>query len=139
MELALGPIDICFYSGSNWSSFKLGFVTNRDGGAARRESAIRGSFKSEHLIEAVGTENTADVAIINGKTYHGRIVRGLDGDHVLSALQVAARHEYQDTLRQQKRNAVKAAADVEASNHADGPQPTANGNGGAPAAEPVAA
>ena len=138
MELALGPIDICFYSGSNWSSFKLGFVTNRDGGAARRESAIRGSFKSEHLIEAVGTENTADVAIINGKTYHGRVVQGLDGPHVLTALQVAARHEYQNTLKQQKRNAVKAAADVEISNHADG-APAANGNGTTPPAEPVAA
>lgn len=133
MELFLGPLDIRFYSGDNWSSFKLGFVTNRNGGAARRESAVRGSFKSEHLVEALGEENTADVAIVNGKTYYGRVVQGIDGPHTLSALQVAARQEYEATIKQQKRNAVQAAAAAAISDHADGDQ-AQPGDDAAPAA-----
>lgn len=126
MQLSLGPIDLRYYTGQNWSSFELAFVTARQAGVAKRETALRTSFKSEHLVEAFGEERESDSCILNGTTYHGKVVRGADGDeHYISALQVAARAEHQATLRKGLRQADAMAISVDAQSveAADGAQP----------------
>lgn len=112
--LSLGPLELRFTTndtGNNWSNVVFAFVTNRDkGGFSTRETAVRAGFKSEHLLEALGEEDTSSTAVVNGTTYHGRRSKGLDGnDHVLTAEQVAAKAEYLKAMRESRLAAQRAA------------------------------
>lgn len=123
--LSLGPIELRFYSGdtaildpanqgtptNGWTNLELAFVTGRDNaGFSTRETAIKTGFKSDHLLEMTGEEDTSDTVVVNGTTYHGRLARGLDGrNHVLTARQVAAKTEAAKALKESKRLAAQAA------------------------------
>lgn len=102
--LSFGPFELRFYSGTGWSTAEAAFVTARKGGAAQRETAIRTAFKSEHLTELCGEDNPHDTAVVDGVTYTGKTVSGLDKDnpHVITADQVAAR-----AIRNQKLRAAQ--------------------------------
>lgn len=114
IQLPFGiPVQLHAYSGDNWSHFKVSFVGGRNEDGTQRETALQAGFKSDHLVELVGEENAADKAVVNGVTYFGRTVRGIDGDiHQLSALQVAARCEHQKALKQARKTADQAAFTV---------------------------
>lgn len=112
--ISLGPIEFRFLSGKNglnWSDAELAFVTDRnEAGLSTRETALRAGFKSEHLLELAGEDNTADETVLNGTTYHGKRSPGLDGqDHILSSQQVAARAEYIKAMRESRNQARRAA------------------------------
>lgn len=112
IQLPLG-IQLHAYSGDNWSHFKACVVNGRNEDGTQRETAIQAGFKSDHLVEALGQETTDDVAVINGTIYHGRIVRGIDGDvHRITAVQIAARREYERVLKEARRTADQAAFTV---------------------------
>lgn len=107
---SIGPIDIRYYAGQNWSSIELAFVTARKAGLAQRETAIRTSFKSEHLLETCGTENPSDTVTVNGTTYAGRVAEGVDGvGHTISAAQVAARAQVIAAYRRAQQDALNAS------------------------------
>jgi hypothetical protein len=97
MDLNLGPAFLRFYAnGSNWSHLEVGYVSNRDCGLARRESAITIGFKSEHALELFSVENPADRYIApDGTVTHGRICVQGSRTYALSAEQVfsAALHK----------------------------------------------
>lgn len=113
-QLSLGPIDIRFYSGQNWTNLELAFVTARNAGWASRETAIRTGFKSEHLLETFAEDNAADTVTIDGTTYVGKVSEGLDGvQHILSATQVAARAQRAEAMRQGLKAAQQAATSVQ--------------------------
>jgi hypothetical protein len=126
MQLSLGPIDIRFFSGQNWSTFEVGLVTARKAGQAQRETTLRSSFKSDHLIELLGEEDPTDQLIADdGEVFYGRVFAGIDGDpHTLSAEQVYAGHVRRHALKEAAK-ATKAAAAVTAvsSNGHKQPQP----------------
>jgi hypothetical protein len=129
IQLPFG-IQLHAYSGDNWSHFKACVVTGYGIDGVQRETALQAGFKSDHLLEALGEENSADVATVNGTTYYGRTVRAINGDtHRISAIQVAARVEHNKALKTATQAAV-AAANATA-------QPSSNG--AKPAAEAVAA
>jgi hypothetical protein len=120
--LALGPIELRTYSnvtGRNWTDFEFAFVTGRTkAGFAERETALRTSFKSDHLLEAFGEDNPDDQVSVNGTTYLGKTAAGFDGkDHVLTAQQVSAKAEYLKACKEAKAAAQRAA------NLADGIDP----------------
>ena len=102
MKFSLGPIDIRFYSGQNWSNFELALVTARKGGMAQRETAVRTGFKSEHLIEVFGEDDPTDAfTAADGSTYYGRTVKAVDGDaYRVPAEQVYARQQRTEAVRQ---------------------------------------
>jgi hypothetical protein len=113
MRFNLGPFRARHYTGSNWSHLEIGFATGTKAGGAERFTGITGGFRSDHLLEAFGDENTQDVCTVNGRTYHGRIVQGVDGeDHILTALEVAARAQHAETKRNISKRANKAAIDI---------------------------
>jgi hypothetical protein len=114
VQLPFGiPVQLHAYSGDNWSHFKISLVNGRNEDGTQRETAVQAGFKSDHLVELVGEENATDKAVVNGVTYFGRTVRGIDGDvHQISALQVAARCEHQKALKEAKKAADKAAFTV---------------------------
>jgi len=112
-KLSIGPVDIRYYAGLNWSNFELTWVTARTHGFAQRETALRCSFKSEHLLELCGAENLADQITINGANYCGRHSAGPDGVlHTLTAAQVAARAQRIVTMRRGLSEANRAAVNV---------------------------
>jgi hypothetical protein len=102
MDINFGPIAIRVYSGDNWSHAELAWVTNRNGGKARRETAIKGGFKSEHLIDIVGKDNPADTFECpdTGTLYFGKIVQGPSGVYVLSARDVYTKALYTKAVKQ---------------------------------------
>jgi len=100
MELNLGPIRLACVSGRNWTYLEAGIVTNR--GAARRETAISAGFKSEHLLEATGKDNKADVYTCpdTGKEYYGKIVQAAGGGaHLLTAKEVYTKALYDTAVK----------------------------------------
>lgn len=112
-QLSIGPIDIRLFGGENWTNVELAFVTARDAGPASRETTLRAGFKSEHLLEAFGEDDPADALNIDGTTYVGKATKGPDGvKHTLSAVQVAARVERAQAMRQGLRAAQQAATRV---------------------------
>lgn len=127
MQISLGPIDIRFYSGKGWSSGELAFVTARKAGQAQRETALRTSFKSEHLTEVFGDEDPTDsFQAPDGQTYYGRVTSGFDGDaHVITAEQVYARKRRADDLRRAAVEANKAYATTASVNGNGVQQPAA--------------
>ena len=117
MDLNIGPLALRVYSGDNWSHAELAFITNRHGGKARRETALRGGFKSEHLIDAVGTDNPADTFEDpgTGTLYFGRIVQTPAGVYTLSAKEVYTRALYEKACKQGLQQAEQATAALETS------------------------
>lgn len=112
-QLSIGPIDIRFYAGQNWTNVELALVTARNAGWASRETAVRAGFKSEHLLETFGEDNPADTTVIDGTTYVGRVSNGPDDiPHVLSSAQVAARIQRAEAMRQGLKAAQQAATAV---------------------------
>jgi hypothetical protein len=119
MKFSLGPIDIRFYSGQNWSNFELALVTARKGGMAQRETAVRTGFKSEHLIEVFGEDDPTDAfTAADGTTYFGRTVKAVDGDaYCVSAEQVYARQQRAEAIRQGLLHAEAVAVSVGRNGH----------------------
>lgn len=100
MKIELGPFALRYFSGDNWSSLELAMVTNPNGGMARRETALRGSFKSEHLLEALSQENPADSFVApDGKTYYGKIHQTPAGTYVISAKEVYTKELYSNAVK----------------------------------------
>lgn len=109
MKINLGPFAFRVFSGDNWTSVELAFATNQNGGMARRETALRGSFKSEHLIDMVSKENKADsFTAPDGKTYYGRIHQTPTGVYTISAREVYTKLLYQDAVTNGLREAEAA-------------------------------
>jgi hypothetical protein len=127
MQLSLGPIDIRFFSGSNWSTFEVGLVTARKAGQAQRETTLRTSFKSDHLIELLGEEDPTDQYIApGGEVFHGKVFTGIDGDaHSLSAEQVYAGHLRKQALKEAAKQAKIANAAAVPSSNGHKPEPVA--------------
>lgn len=91
MELNLGPIALRHYSGKGWSFAEIAFITAKNGGLARRESAVHAAFKSEHLTEMLGQENPNDKFIApDGTVYYGKVHVVGGAVNVISAEQVFA-------------------------------------------------
>lgn len=90
MNLSLGPLRFRAFSGENWSHIELACVTRPEGGLARRETAVRAGFKSEHAIASLGADNPADTfeCPTTGTLYFGKIVKQGNSVHAISAKQV---------------------------------------------------
>lgn len=116
ISIPLIPIEIRWYNildsarpeASNWTELDIAYVSGRKDGIAVRETAIKVAFKSDHAIEMFGEDNPADSIEINGVTYYGKTVPGVDKDtpHVLTALQVGMRAVHLKQL-QEARNQAK--------------------------------
>lgn len=102
MELNLGPISARLYSGKNWTHAELAFVSNRNGGKARRETAVSAGFKSDHLIDMVGKDNPADSFECpeTGTLYFGKIVQTPTGVYAISAKDVYTKALYTKVVKQ---------------------------------------
>jgi hypothetical protein len=117
-QASLGPIEVRYFSGLNWSNFELAWVTARKQGFAQRETALRCSFKSEHLLDIAGTSNPDDTLTVDGTTYHGRCSTGIDGAvHTLTARQVAARAVRIQAMQQGLQQANRAAVTITGDSH----------------------
>ena len=117
-KASFGPIDVRFYAGLNWSNLELAWVTARKQGCAQRETTLRCSFKSEHLLDIAGTSNPNDKLAINGTIYYGRRLTGIDGAfHSLTASQVAARALRIQAMQQGLQLANQAAVTITGDNH----------------------
>lgn len=111
MNIEFGPFAFRLFSGENWTSVELAMATNKNGGMARRETALRGSFKSDHLLEALSQENRADkFEAPDGKTYFGRIQQTPTGVYSISAKEVYTKSLYQDAVKNGLRAAQEATA-----------------------------
>ena len=110
MDLSIGNAFLRVYSGSNWSTIELGFATNRNGGLARRESALSLGFKSDHALEVFSVENPADRYIApDGTITHGRICVQGSRTYALSAEQVFTAALHKRTLRAARQRAEQQA------------------------------
>ena len=91
-QINIGPFSARIGGGDNWSQIDLGVSTNRNGGMAARETAIRIGFKSDHLLALTGKKNPNDTYITpEGEVVHGLVSITPGGAvHVLSAAQVYA-------------------------------------------------
>lgn len=101
MELNLGPISARLYSGTNWTHAELAWVSNRNGGMARRETAINAGFKSEHLLDAVGKDNPADSFECpeTGALFFGKICQSPTGVYAISAKEVYTKSLYTKAVK----------------------------------------
>jgi hypothetical protein len=101
MELNLGPISARLYSGNNWTHAELAWVSNRNGGMARRETAINAGFKSEHLLDTVGKDLASDTFECpdTGTLYFGKIVQTPTGVYVISAKDVYTKAIYTKAVK----------------------------------------
>ena len=115
MELNLGPISARLYSGSNWTHAELAWVTNRNGGKARRETAINAGFKSEHLIDMVGKDLPSDTFECpeTGTLFFGKIVQTPTGTYVISAKDVYTRAVYERVCKEGLQEAEKVTSELE--------------------------
>lgn len=113
--LSLGPVDLRFFSGDNWSHAELAWVSNRNGGMARRETAVKGSFKSDHITDMIGKDLPSDTFECpeTGTLYFGRIVQAPGGVHVISAKQIYTKAIYQKAVKQGLSKATSATAALE--------------------------
>jgi len=110
MDLNLGPAFLRFYSGSNWTHLEVGLVSHRNGGLARRESALMLSAKSEHLLQIVSVENPADRFVApDGTITYGRICTQGHRTYSLSAEQVFSAALHRRTLQAARRRAEAEA------------------------------
>jgi hypothetical protein len=127
MIFTLGPIDIRYFSGSNWSNLELALVTARKAGQAQRETTIRTSFKSDHLVELLGEDDPTDQYIApGGEIYYGKTFAGVDGDtHSLSAEQVYAGQLRKQALKEAVKQTRIANAAAVSSSNGHKPEPVA--------------
>jgi|GEM_PF-2159687 hypothetical protein len=116
MELNLGPLSARLYSGSNWTHAELAWVSNRNGGMARRETAINAGFKSDHLIDMVGKDNPADTFECpdTGTLHFGKIVQTPTGVYAITAKEVYTKALYSKAVKQGLAAAESATEVVEA-------------------------
>lgn len=116
IRIPFTPIELRVASGSGWSSFEAALVSNPDNDLARRETALRAAFKSDHLTEIFGEEDTSSAFVApDGKTYYGRMTVGLDGErHVITGQQVYARQAHADAMRAARTSAQVIAKEAEA-------------------------
>ncbi len=120
MKINLGPFAFRVFSGDNWTSVELAFATNQNGGMARRETALRGSFKSEHLIDAFAIDNSADhFEAPDGTVYFGKIQQTPTGVYTISAREVYTRALYEKAVKQGLKQAQAATDQSEAPQAAD--------------------
>jgi hypothetical protein len=118
MDLNLGPISLRLYSGQdrgkNWTHLEAAWVTNRNGGKARRETAVAASFKSEHLIDVAGKDNPADTFTCpdTGAVYYGKIVQTPSGIYAVSATDVYTKALYQAAVKTGLTAAESATAKI---------------------------
>jgi hypothetical protein len=117
MELNLGPISARLYSGSNWTFAELAWVSNRNGGMARRETAINAGFKSEHLLDTVGKDLASDTFECpdTGTLYFGKIVQTPTGTYVISAKEVYTRAVYEKVCKEGLQAAESVTAELSTS------------------------
>lgn len=116
MEFSLGPVDFRFYSGDNWTHFETALVTNRNGGMARRETAVKAGFKSDHVTDMIGKTNHADVFTCpdTGKPYYGKIVDGPAGRYTITAKEVYTKELFGNAVKQGLAQAETATTQIEA-------------------------
>ena len=102
MELNLGPLSLRLYSGDNWTHAEAAWVSNRFGGAARRETAINAGFKSDHLTEMIAKDNPADSFTCpdSGTQVFGKVVQTPTGTYVLTAKEVYTKGLYTQAVKQ---------------------------------------
>ena len=102
MDINIGPIAFRVYSGSNWSSAELAWVSNRNGGMARRETAVKAGFKSDHLTDMIGKDNPADHFSCpeTATIYFGKIVPVPTGVYTISAREVYTKALYTKAVKQ---------------------------------------
>jgi len=115
MELNLGPICLGIYSGDNWTSIHAGFITNREGGMAARETAIRASFKSDHLTEIIGRDNPADTFECpdTSTLFFGRIIQTPTGTYCVTAKEVYTKALYTKAVKRGLQEASASTAVVD--------------------------
>jgi len=115
VEINLGPISARLYSGNNWTHAELAFVSNRNGGMARRETAISAGFKSDHLIDMVGKDLPSDTFECpdTGTLYFGKIVQTPTGTYVISAKDVYTRAVYERACKEGLKLAEQTTAGLE--------------------------
>ena len=101
MELNLGPLSLRLYSGTNWTHAEAAWVSNRNGGMARRETAINAGFKSDHLTEALGKDNPADSFACpdTGSLFFGKIIQTPTGVYAISAKEVYTKSLYTKAVK----------------------------------------
>lgn len=114
MDLDLGPLSLRFYSGKNWTHAEAAWVSNRNGGKARRETAIRAGFKSEHAIDMIGRDNPADefVCPTTGQKFFGKIVSTPSGVYAISAKDVYTKSLYTKACKEGLQAAESATAQI---------------------------
>lgn len=115
MELNLGPISARLYSGSNWTHAELAWVSNRNGGMARRETAINAGFKSDHLTDIAGKDLVSDTFECpeTGTLHFGKIVQTPTGTYVISAKEVYTRAVYEKACKEGLQQAESVTAQIE--------------------------
>lgn len=123
----LGPATARVFVYDNYTSLELAWVSNRFGGMARRETAIRGSFKSDHILEAVGKDNPADTFTCpdTGVISYGKIMEGPGGVYTLSAKEVYTKSLFTRAVKAGLRSAEDATNRVEATTSQAAPEPVA--------------
>lgn len=100
MDLNLGACFLRFYSGANWTHLELGVATRRNGGLARRETALRLGLKSTHALELFSVENPADRFIApDGSITYGRICIHGNRHYSLSAEEIFSGRLYDQALQ----------------------------------------
>lgn len=115
MELNLGPLALRLYSGSNWTHAEAAWVSNRNGGMARRETAINAGFKSDHLTDMVGKDLASDTFECpdTGTLYFGKIVQTPTGTYVISAKEVYTKAIYERACKEGLQNAEAATTKLQ--------------------------
>lgn len=114
MNIEFGPFAFRLFSGENWTSVELAMATNKNGGMARRETALRGSFKSDHLLEALSKDLPSDTFTCpeTGTTYYGKIAQTPTGTYVISAKEVYTRAIYERACKEGLKQAEAATASL---------------------------
>ena len=106
MKFQLGPLDFRFYQGTDndhsWTNAEIAFVTNRHGGKARRETAIRAGVRSDHLVDMIGKDLASDTFECpeTGTLYFGKIVQTPTGVYAISAKDVYTKALYTRVVKQ---------------------------------------
>lgn len=75
------PVRLRWFTADNFFSAELALVTRPNGGLARRETAIRVGFRSDHLVQMAGVDNPADTFECpdTGTLFIGKIINTPDG------------------------------------------------------------
>lgn len=74
-NIPLLPLQVAWSNHDGTSKFGVHLVTNRDKALAERRTSLSGEFYSDHLTQAVGSDDASTAQIIDGKVYHDRVFR----------------------------------------------------------------